>query len=235
MQSGNDAQKPPPLPPDLAKDFDRFRAALLERDGILPISPPVLESAIDRFREYGRLLYERAASLSLVSKGDRQQIYTRHVLDSLNPIALFREAPESAWDIGSGGGLPGIPLAIAWPGTRVTLLESRERKAGFLEQAVRVVGLSNVRVVCARLEDLQPVAGAERGQAVLIRALGDLGEILRRSSRLAGEPATWVYFLGDRTSEDVLGPEERQLWGAEVASGTFGGRLLRGRFGGLLV
>ncbi len=235
MPSGSDAQKPPPLPPDLAKDFDRLRAALLERNGVLPISPSVLESAIDRFREYGRLLYERAASLSLVSKGDRQQIYTRHVLDSLNPIAIFPEPPQSAWDIGSGGGLPGIPLAIVWPSTRVTLLESRERKAGFLEQAVRSLQLSNVRVVCARLEDLPAVAASESGQAVLIRALGGLGGILARSSRLAGEQASWVYFLGDRTPDDVLGPEEQRLWRAEVASGTFGGRLLRGRFGGLLV
>jgi 16S rRNA (guanine527-N7)-methyltransferase len=235
MQSGNDARKHPPLPSDLAKDFDRFRAALLERDGVLPISPPVLESAIDRFREYGRLLHERAASLSLVSKGDRGQVYTRHVLDSLNPVAVFAEPPGSAWDIGSGGGLPGIPLAILWPETRVTLLESRDRKAGFLEQAVRSLRLSNVRVVCARLEDLQPVVAAERSQAVLIRALGGLGETLARSSRLAGEHASWVYFLGDRTADDVLGPEEQRLWGAEVASGTFGGRLLRGRFGGSLV
>lgn len=235
MQSGNDAQKPPPLPPDLAADFDRFRAALLEREGVLPISPSILEGATDRFREYGRLLYERAASLSLVSKGDRRQIYTRHVLDSLNPIATFPEPPPSAWDIGSGGGLPGIPLAIVWPETRVTLLESRERKVGFLEQTVRTLQLSNVRVAWARLEDLQPVAGAERGQAVLIRALGDLGGILARSSRLAGERASWVYFLGDRTPDEVLGPEEQRLWGAEVAAGTFGGRLLRGLFGGLLV
>ena len=235
MQSGNDAQKLPPLPPDLAKDFERFRRTLLERDGVLPISPSVLESAIDRFREYGRLLHQRAASLSLVSKGDRHQIYTRHVLDSLNPIATFPEPPESAWDIGSGGGVPGIPLAIVWPGTRVTLLESRERKAGFLEQAVRSLRLSNVRVVCARLEDLRPAAAAERGQAVLIRALGGLGEILARSSRLAGEQASWVYFLGDRAPEAVLSPDEQRLWGAAVASGTFGGRLLRGRFGGLLV
>jgi 16S rRNA (guanine527-N7)-methyltransferase len=235
MQNGNDAQKLPQLPPDLANDFERFRAALLERADVLPIAPPVLESAIDRFREYGRLLYERAASLSLISKGDRPQIYTRHILDSLNPLAVFPEPPGSAWDIGSGGGLPGIPLAIVWPGTRVTLLDSRDRKAGFLEQAVRSLRLSNARVVCSRLEDLQPAAAAERGRVILVRALGGLAEILGRSARLAGEHASWVYFLGDRTADDVLDPEEQRLWGAEVASGTFGGRLLRGRFGGSLV
>src|SRR5258708_174311 len=89
MQRGHDAQKPPPLPRDLAQDFERFRRTLLERDGVFPIPPSALESAIDRFREYGRLLYERAASLALFKKAAPPQIYTRHVLDSLNPIATF--------------------------------------------------------------------------------------------------------------------------------------------------
>jgi 16S rRNA (guanine(527)-N(7))-methyltransferase RsmG len=230
MQSGNAASNPPPLPPELAKDFARFRSSLLNRGGERGDVAAFAESSIDGFREYGRLLFERAASLSLISKGDRTQIFARHILDSLNPVSLFPEPPGSAWDIGSGGGLPGIPLAIAWPSSKVTLLESRERKAGFLEQAVRGLRLGNVRVVCARLEDVQAAKREEASEAVFIRALGHLGEILIQCSRLVAGGATWVYFLGDRGAEEVLSADERRFWDAEVAIGAFGGRLLRGRF-----
>jgi 16S rRNA (guanine527-N7)-methyltransferase len=225
MQSGNDAANPPRLPADLEEDYAQFRSRLLERS-------IVSESAIASLREYGLLLYERAASLSLISKGDRSQIFTRHVLDSLNALALFPEPPRSAWDVGSGGGLPGIPLAIAWPETRVVLLESRERKAGFLEQAVRALRLANAQVVCGRLEEIAPPPEAERAEAVFVRALGNLGDLLTDSSRLAIAGASWVYFLGDREPDQVLGSDERRLWQAEVESGSFGGRLLRGRFRG---
>lgn len=228
MQSGNAASNLPPLPPDLANDFARFRSSLLNSErGVVAA---FTESAIDGFREYGRLLYERAASLSLISKGDRSQIYTRHILDSLNPVTLFPEPPRFAWDIGSGGGLPGIPLGIAWPSSKVTLLESRERKVGFMEQAVRSLRLGNVRVVCARLEDVLPAMPEEAAEAVFVRALADLGEILAQCSRLVSGGATWVYFLGDRRPEEVLSLDERRLWSAEVVGGAFGGRLLRGRF-----
>ena len=234
MQSGNAASNLPPLPPDLANDFASFQSSLLERGDVAALA----ERALDGFREYGRLLYERAASLSLISKGDRPQIYTRHILDSLNPVSLFPEPPRSAWDIGSGGGLPGIPLAIAWASSNVTLLEARERKAGFLEQAVRVLRLGNVRVVCARLDEVQPPSAAAAADAaagadaVFVRALGGLGEILAQSSRLVSGGAAWIYFLGDRRLEEVLSPDERRRWSAEIATGAFGGRLLRGRFPG---
>jgi 16S rRNA (guanine527-N7)-methyltransferase len=198
------------------------------------------ESALDRFLEYGRLLYDKAAGLAIISKGDRPQVFTRHILDSLNPVSLFEAPPVSALDIGSGGGLPGIPLAIAWPGTRVILLESRERKAGFLEQAARALRLSNVMVVCARLEELRLPSG-ERAGAVFIRALGDLPHVLSEASRFAEEGAPWIYFLGERAPREALGTAAAASGASaaevvtpapEVVTGAFGGRLLKGRFRG---
>src|SRR5512142_1056831 len=153
----NESAGAPPrdLPPELNPDFERFREALGQAavgagSGLDPVHDP---TALRLWREYGRLVYQRAADLALIGKGDRVHVYTRHVLDSLNALTVFPTPPRLALDIGSGAGLPGIPLAIAWPASQLVLLESRERKAGFLEQAVRALGLRNVRVVCARLED----------------------------------------------------------------------------------
>src|SRR5215216_815984 len=155
MPSESDAARPAALPSELIPDFERFRAALSALsapDDVGATRTHLLAAhALAAWRDYGRLLYERSADLALVSRGDRAEIFTRHVLDSLNPVTLFDSPPRRILDIGSGGGLPGIPLAIAWPEARVFLLESRERKAGFLEMAVRSLGLRNARVFCMRL------------------------------------------------------------------------------------
>jgi len=184
---------------------------------------------ISLLREYGRLVHDSSASLALISDGDRPSVYTRHVLDSLNPLAIFREPPASALDIGSGAGFPGIPLAIAWPETAVVLLESREKKAGFLERAVRALGLKNVRVVCARLEDAGGDWRVGPAASVLVRAVGDLPHLLGSAARRAAPGATWVYFLGGGTDEASLISSLGVLGiTARVAYGAFGGRLLTG-------
>jgi 16S rRNA (guanine527-N7)-methyltransferase len=134
-------------------------------------------------------------------------------------------------DVGSGGGFPGLVLACVWRETRVVLVEARERKAGFLEQAVRELGLSNVRVVCARLEACGAHWSEPLADAVFIRGVGDLPAVLDAARPVAQPEAGWVYFLG-HGAEDAriirdLGSRVRD---ARVVSGTFAGRLLVGRF-----
>src|SRR5512132_3811857 len=242
MPNESDAGRPAPLPAELIADFERFCGALRERAGAGSVGAevggggaggalPVLSrpDAVAAWREYGRLLYERSASLALLAKGDRSAIFTRHLQDSLNVLSLFDPPPASILDVGSGGGLPGIPLAIAWPETRVALLESRERKAGFLEQTVRALRLRNVIVVCARLEGTQGVWRGERVDAVLVRAVGDLPRVLGLASHLAQDGARWVYFLGAKSASEALSAGTG--FTGEVVHGLFGGRLLTGRFG----
>lgn len=188
--------------------------------------------ALPLLKEFGRLVHDSSASLALISDGDRPLVYTRHVLDSLGPLSLFGTPPASALDIGSGAGFPGIPLAIVWRETNVVLLESREKKAGFLERAVRELGLRNVRVVCGRLEDA--AADWRAGgpvEAVFVRAVGDLPRVLGHAMPRATPGATWVYFLGAGTDEVALKAslEEAGLSG-RVENGLFDGRLLTGGF-----
>lgn len=176
-------------------------------------------------------MHDSSASLALISDGDRPSVYTRHVLDSLSPLSLFERPPASALDIGSGAGFPGIPLAIAWPTTTVVLLESREKKAGFLERAVRELGLKNVRVVCARLEDEGGDWRVGPTESVFVRAVGDLPHVLHHAARRATPDATWVYFLGAATDETALVSALAPLGiTARVEPGAFGGRLLTGGF-----
>src|SRR2546422_5931215 len=215
------------LPRDLEPDFGEFRDRLSERIA----SGALTADALQLLARFGQLVYTQVAQLSLVARGDRTVLYTRHILDSLNPIDIQSPPPSSALDIGSGGGFPGIPLAIVWPGTRFTILESREKKAGFLERAGRELGLRNVTIVCGRLEDYGRSWTAEPHQNVLIRALGNLPEILRSSERVASPSAQWTYFLGMGASPDRLISQLGVPGGwATVIEGAFGGRLLRGYF-----
>jgi 16S rRNA (guanine(527)-N(7))-methyltransferase RsmG len=233
MPNASDAGYPAPLPTDLIPDFERFRAALRERAGagdgnggvLAVLSRPEAEAA---WREYGRLLYEKSVSLALLAKGDRGSIFTRHVQDSLNVLSLFDPPPASVLDVGSGGGLPGIPLAIGWPDTRVVLLESRERKSGFLEQAVRGLRLRHASVLCSRLEDVHEAWRGDLVDAVLVRAVGDLPRVLKLASSVTRPAARWVYFLGSKGESEAL-PEGSGFDG-RVEEGLFGGRLLTGVF-----
>lgn len=225
MPSASGDAEQPQLPRELERDHHRFVSRI--RQWLETCERGI--DALTLFTRYGLKVYEHSARLSLIARGDRGHIFTRHVLDSLNPLSLFEEAPRQILDVGSGGGFPGIPLAIAWPRTSVVLLESRDRKAGFLELAVRDLGLRNVRVVCERLERFEPAPGSERPEASFIRAVGGLGGLVRSLAKISGEGGRWVYFLGAETSARGL---RRELGGIEAReeTGLFGGRLLWGGF-----
>jgi 16S rRNA (guanine527-N7)-methyltransferase len=91
-------------------------------------------------------------ALSLVGAKSRRELVTRHILDSLSPLGILRglmsgmEGNVEIADVGSGAGLPGIPLAIALPDRRFTLIERKTRRAVFLQNALTALGLPNVAV-----------------------------------------------------------------------------------------
>lgn len=93
-------------------------------------------------------------TMNLTAVKDAGEAWTRHILDSLTLIATLAHLPEGAMviDVGSGGGLPGVPLAICLPKVKFTLLEATKKKAEFLRQVVEHLGLKNVRVQESRAE-----------------------------------------------------------------------------------
>jgi 16S rRNA (guanine527-N7)-methyltransferase len=123
---------------------------------------------------------------------------TRHLLDSLAIAGLVHG--DSLIDLGTGAGLPGIPLAILAPGRSVTLVDSNGKKTRFLREAVRVLGLANIRVEQTRAEDL-------RGQydCVVARAFASLGEFLRVGGHLLAVDGVCVAMKGVIDKDEVLG------------------------------
>lgn len=125
-----------------------------------------------RLEAYAMLLRKWTSSINLVSSGDRDALWTRHVQDSLRLVPLIPAGLDRAIDLGSGGGLPGLVLAIA-TGIRFDLVEADRRKAAFLQEAARV-SRAPVNVYCQRIEN----GGLAPTKLITARALAPLPQLL---------------------------------------------------------
>jgi len=168
-----------PLLPEIRDDLQRGLAALgLDADAL---APPLLA--------YLTLLARWNRTYNLTAIRDPKQMVPLHLLDSLAMhahVATLAQAGATLADLGTGPGLPGIPLAIANPALRVTLVESNGKKARFLREAVRQLGLDNARVAESRAEalDLGTHNGGVAYDALTARALATLPDIIEVGGHL---------------------------------------------------
>jgi 16S rRNA (guanine527-N7)-methyltransferase len=142
-------------------------------------------------RAYSGFLRSKAVPLGLIATSDTDRLWDRHILDSLRGLSCFRPADQVVLDLGSGAGLPGIPLAIAQPGARFTLVEPNRRRAAFLEAVADSLELPNTTVMVRRVQEVEL-----RGDLCLARALAGPVEVWRRASRLLAPNGRLVYWAG---------------------------------------
>lgn len=155
-------------------------------------------NAIEQLRELHRLLVDDPLAPTAVR--DPEKVLDDHLADSLVALDLdpIRSAHRLA-DLGSGAGVPGLPLAFALPGASITLVESATRKCAFLERAIERCGVANARVVHARVE-VWP-AGIESVDVVTARALGPLEVVVEYAAPLLTVGGTLVVWRGQRDPE----------------------------------
>ncbi len=151
------------LPPTVRAELERGLTAL--HLDAAALSPPLLD--------YLRLLVRWNGTYNLTAVRDPQEMVTRHLLASLTLHPYLQGG--SLADLGSGAGLPGIPLAMAQPQLQVTLVESNGKKARFLREALRTLGIGNARVAESRAEALDESGGYD---AITARALDTLAGIV---------------------------------------------------------
>jgi 16S rRNA (guanine527-N7)-methyltransferase len=183
----------PALPPDITMLRPALDAGLAALD--LPHAPALLAP---RLLDYLALLAKWNQAYNLTAVREPREMLTRHLLDSL-AMAPFVDASPLA-DLGTGPGLPGIPLAIANPALEVALVESNGKKARFLREAVRTLGLANARVLESRAE-----AVAEPGGFALItaRALDRLAGILAVGGHLLAPGGRLLAMKGQRPDDEL--------------------------------
>lgn len=164
-----------------------------------PPPAPTLDAATTaRLDAFTDLLLRWNSRINLVADRDAEAVRTRHIADSLQLLPLLPEGDGPVGDLGSGGGFPGLVLAIA-ARRPFHLVESDRRKAAFLTEAAAQLGLAHVRVHPMRIEAarLPPLA------ALTARALAPLPDLLPHAARLLA-PGGIALFPKGRTAEDEL-------------------------------
>ncbi|MBX2882876.1 MAG: 16S rRNA (guanine(527)-N(7))-methyltransferase RsmG [Granulosicoccus sp.] len=182
---------------------DTIRARLHE--GLAQTTHALSDGQSEQLVELVELLHKWNRVYNLTAVRDPSQMVSRHLLDSLVLIPYITGG--SLLDIGSGAGLPGLPLAIAMPDLSCTLLDSNGKKTRFIQHAVTELGLRNVDVVHARVEDAL-IAPAD---TIVSRAFSSPLDIISVAGQLCQPGGTIVFMLGqvDETLQSL--PEGYQL------------------------
>ncbi|MFC4525663.1 16S rRNA (guanine(527)-N(7))-methyltransferase RsmG [Dyella halodurans] len=180
--------------------------------GIAALGLQLPANAVERLLDYQELLARWNATYNLTAVRDPAEMVTRHLLDSLAILPYVRG--ETLADLGTGPGLPGIPLAIAAPGRQILLVDSNGKKVRFLREAIRSLKLEGVRAVQSRVEDVE-------GQfdCITARAFASLADMLAWGGHLLTKEGIWLAMKGKRPDDEMPGvPAEFELRGTHALS-----------------
>jgi len=160
------------------------------------------EPALHKLIDYLGLLSHWNRAFNLTAIRDSEEMLSKHLLDSLAVMPYIGEG--LVLDVGSGAGLPGIPLAIAMPQNHFVLIDSNGKKTRFLTQVKITLGLDNVEVVNQRVEAYSPIKDDHRiyFDAVVARAYASSTEILQNTAHLH-KPETRILIMQGKLDESI--------------------------------
>ncbi len=171
--------------------------------GLQPLSSQVASS----FQSYLELLLKWNARLNLTAIRDPEEILHRHFIECIFAAQQLPENIHTLLDFGSGGGFPGIPIALCRPEIQVTLGESQAKKATFLRESLRTLGVSNATVHNGRIEDLE-----QTFDAVALRAVDKMLEACRIAVRNIGSGGYFALFITENTSHALTAEFHQFSW-----------------------
>lgn len=152
----------------------------------------------DRLLAYVDLIAKWNQVYNLTAVRDPEAMLTQHIVDSL--AVLPHLPPGSLIDVGTGAGLPGVPVALAEPGRPVTVLDSVSKKTSFIKQVVIELGLANITVVCARAETHRPPGGYA---VVISRAFAELATFVQIAGHLCAPDGVMVAMKGQHPRDEL--------------------------------
>jgi len=166
--------------------------------GIASLNLNISDEKIDQLLGFIKLIEKWNKAYNLTAIRDREEMARLHILDSL-AIAPHIEG-KRVIDIGTGAGLPGIPLAICLPEIDFTLLDSNAKKTRFVQQVVLELKLKNVEVLHSRVEDYHP---EKTYDAVLTRAFADLSDIVKLTAHLLAKNGVLLAMKGQNPDTEL--------------------------------
>lgn len=178
-----------------ARSSERLAEAAQLQAGAAQMGVALSEAQVDKLLDYLDLLQKWNKAYNLTAVRERPAMLTQHLLDSLSIMPHL--PPGDLLDVGSGGGLPGIPLAILQPERSITLIDTVGKKVAFLKQAAMTLGLKNLSAVSDRIESWVPPAAHVAGFAVVTaRAYATLATLVGQTRRLLAENGAWYAMKG---------------------------------------
>lgn len=172
---------------------------------------------IERLGRYLALLLHASEVMNLTAIREPEAAWEKHILDALSLMPLLAELADGATviDVGSGGGVPGIPVAIVQRRLKIVLVEATQKKAAFLESCAARLGLGNVQVLAERAEVAAHGPLRESADLVMARAVGRLATLVELSLPLAPVGGRVALIKGAAAQEEIAE--------AQVAIRTLGG------------
>jgi 16S rRNA (guanine527-N7)-methyltransferase len=168
--------------------------AQLQR-GASQLNVPLSDTQTNKLLDYLDLLQKWNKAYNLTAVRERPAMLTQHLLDSLAILPYL--PPGDLLDVGSGGGLPGIPLAILQPERSITLIDTVGKKVAFLKQAAMTLGLKNLHAVSDRVESwVPPEVQANGFTLITARAYATLATLVGQTRRLLAENGAWYAMKG---------------------------------------
>jgi 16S rRNA (guanine527-N7)-methyltransferase len=161
------------------------------------------DEQLARLDRYLDLLAQANQRMNLTRIESREAAEVQHIADSLTLLPFLPAGPHRLADLGSGGGVPGIPVAIARPNATVMLIESTQKKATFLKSASAELGLSNISVSSWRAEDVGHSNSRETFDVVTARAVGAMAFLAEWSLPLVKKGGKFLAMKGPRLAEEL--------------------------------
>jgi 16S rRNA (guanine527-N7)-methyltransferase len=178
--------------------FDRAALAQVLERGVAALDLPLSADQQAQLLDYLALLNKWNHVYNLTSVRDPMQMMTLHVLDTLAAVPAFHAA-HNVLDVGAGGGLPGIVLAIARPDVKVSLIDTVHKKTAFLTQVKAELGLANVTVYTKKVQEL---AVKQPFDVITSRAFADLSDFVNWSGHLLAEGGRFIALKGTAPAEE---------------------------------
>ncbi len=193
--------------------FDRPALQNVLEQGIGQLGLELTQAQHTQLMDYLALMAKWNAVYNLTSLRDPMQMVTHHLLDSLAAVPAFAGA-RNVLDVGAGGGLPGIVLAIARPDMKVSMIDTVNKKTAFLKQVKAELGLANASVYTMKVQDLEV---SDKFDVITSRAFADLSDFLGWSGHLLADGGRFIALKGvaPRDEQERV-PEQWKVSGVQA-------------------